>query len=223
MDTILELLQDNMVEAVVTVVFTFVILSVGFAWGRRRMAGISQTWETVAATHGLNYASNPITYDYGSLVGNQTWDYPGMEGQYRRRQVQVQTSAGMKGREAGRFMLVATVQLEKTAPFTALTYKRPFNDAIRQRIKKDTKSNHKALKAFKIRSEDIDFLVNLSQTIDLSGGLKTQKFRTGQFLFDGKWFVFEGATSCYKASPEDAIALLDWLCDIADRVDASSP
>lgn len=217
---IVELIQDNLFEVGVTVAFIVIVMPLVFAWSRRRMADMTSAWESAAASHGLQYASNPVTYDYGEFGGEQSWDFPGMVGKYRGREVRVQTMSGSKGREAGRMILLASVQLAQNVPFGGITYKRRFNEAVRDRIPHNMKSNNKAFdKAFDIRTDNMDFIVNVSQKIDLLAGIKAQKLRTAQLLFDGNQLIFEGAASGYSASPEQAITLLDWLCEIADKAD----
>jgi hypothetical protein len=223
-----ELFQNVSLETiqVVAVVGTILLMVVVIAWSKRSMGKLGESWAQVAELNGLQYATNPVSYDYGGVlggaigsmvIGSQTFEYPGMAGTYRGRNVQIQTSAGMQQHDAGKWMLEAVVTLNNPKPFSALSYKRPFEKPAKERIKKDVKTGLKAIDGtFKIRSENTDFVSQVFQNTAFAEAIKQQKFKSAHFMFDGNRLQFIGAVGGRQANPEQAIALLNLLSDIAD-------
>jgi hypothetical protein len=220
LNTVIESLTGEFGARLIGVVITAIFLVVGIGWAQRRMRNMGGKWEDVAQQNGLQFAVNPFTYDYGLFVGEHSFAYPGMVGQYRGRDVQVQSSAGLKGREAGRFVFEAALSLKAPVPYSALVHKRAFEDIVKKHITKDTRTDNRAIdRQFKVRSENTGFVVQVFERVAVGDWLKQQKYLTGHILFDGQQLIFSGAKSGYSAPPEVAIALLNMLCDVAEAAE----
>jgi hypothetical protein len=214
---IVEVFSDFDGLGIAVVVGTIIVLFIGLAWSQRRMGKLGQNWAEVAQLNDLQFASNPVSYDYGAVVGSRTFDYPGMAGSYRGRIVQVQSNVGTQGGDAGKWLLEAAVMLNGAKPFSALAYKRGFENLAKEHIKKDSKTGNKAIdSAYKIRTEDTNFVSQVFGRVNFADWLKQQKFRSGHLMFDGNRLYFLGAVNGGQVSPDQAVALLNALCDIAE-------
>jgi hypothetical protein len=214
---IVEIFSDMDAIKIIAVVVTIIGLIIGLAWSQRRMGKMGQNWAEVAQMNGLQFAANPVNYDYGMVVGSRTFDYPGMAGNYRGRSVQVQSNMGTQGGDAGKWLLEAGVTLNNPKPFSAIAYKRGFENLAKERIKKDSKTGNKAIdSSYKIRTEDTNFVNQVFERVAFADWLKQQKFRSGHLMFDGNRLYFLGAVNGGQVSPDQAIALLMALCDLAE-------
>lgn len=201
------------------VVITIIALFIGLAWSQRRMGKMGQNWAEVAQANGLEFAANPVSYDYGIVVGSRTFEYPGMAGVYRGRSVQVGTAMGTQSSDAGKWLLEAAISLNSAKPFSALAYKRGFENLAKERIKKDSKTGVKSIdSAFKIRSEDPSFIARVFENSTVLEALKQQKFKNAHFMFDGNRLYFFGAVNG-QATAEQAIQLLNLLLEVVQAAD----
>lgn len=226
MDDFVNSLGMQTIIQVGAVLVTIVLLAVGIAWSKNRMGKLGESWAQLAELNGLQYSTNPVSYDYGGVIGgvvgsmvigSQTFEYPGMAGTYRGRAVHVQTNAGMQRHDAGKWMLEAVVMLNNPKPFSAISYKRPFENLAKERVKKDTKTGIREIdSAFKIRSENTEFVAQVFQNPKFVEAIKQQKFKSAHFMFEENRLRFIGAVGGSQANPEQAIALLNLLSDVAD-------
>lgn len=204
---------------IAAIIITFIVLFVMLALWQRRMSKMGNNWAEVAQANGLQYASNPVSYDYGMIVGSRTFDYPGMAGMYRGRAVQVGTTMGAESGDAGKWMFEAAISLKSPKPFSALAHKRGFENLAKERIKKDSKTGVKSIdSAFKIRSEDPSYIARVFENSTVLEALKQQKFRNAHFMFDGSRLYFLGAING-QANPEQALNVLNILVELAEAAD----
>jgi len=217
MEGAIELIGGEVGIRVIGGIIFFIFFIAILAWSQRSMRKMGQNWQEVAELNGLAYSTSPLSVDYGGLIGSRTFEYPGMAGNYRGRAVQVHSQAGMQQSDAGKWLLEASVMLNNPKPFSALAHKRGFENLAKERIKKDSKTGVKAIdKDFKVRSEDPAFVTQVFENLTVVEALKQHKFKNGHFMFDGNRLHFVGAVNGRQTSPEQAIALLNLLSDVAD-------
>jgi hypothetical protein len=199
------------------VIATILILIVAIIYGKNRLGKMSEAWTQVAQMNGLEYATNALQIDYGLVVGTHTFEYPGMAGNFRGHEVMVQSNIGMERGDAGKGVIEAVVMLKNPKPFSALAYKRGFENLAKERVKKDSKTGNNTIdKAFKVRSDDIHFV---SQNFDngrFAAWLKQEKLRSAHLMFDGNRLKFLGVVNGSQVKPELAISALTALCELAD-------
>ena len=201
------------------VIATILILIVAIVYGKNRLGKMSEQWTEVAQMNGLQYAANALQIDYGLVVGTHTFEYPGMSGNFRGHPVLVQSNIGMERSDAGKGVIEAVVVLKNPKPFSALAYKRGFENLAKERIKKDSKTGNNTIdKAFKIRTDDINFVSQNFDNGNFAAWLKQEKLRSAHIMFDGTRLQFLGVVNGSQVKPELAISALTALCELADRV-----
>jgi hypothetical protein len=219
-ENLTETFGEEVILAVPTIIITIIIIWIAIAYGQRRMRNLGTQWADVAAQNMLEFVPNAVAIDYGTGIGTRSFSFPGMAGTYRGRQVRVETSTSTHSREAGRFLYEAQVEVKRNAPYIALAYKRNFEDSVKSRIAKDTRTQNRAVdRNFKVRADDPQYAVWLLEQVDIAKWLKQQKFRTGHIVLDGKNLSFAGAVNGFNGNPQTAMELFNLLCDAAEAVE----
>jgi hypothetical protein len=212
-------LQDLGVEFLIllgTPLFILLLL----ALGRTRFTKILDTWDAYAAEHDLIPLRESFTVNYGSMVGEQNFDVPGLRGMINGYDVAALLSAITKQTRTERYgyRVRIRVHLHRVHPRVILLHRRKLDPVAMKALPARIKTNDRPFdRYFKVYTDAPVDLMTVGAS-DLLAYLM-RHFQTASFEIDGEILLFTGRPKRQRIQPEHLHAMMREFAEHAAWVD----